>query len=95
MLNDAYGQSPEFVENMEKRKTVNERMKQIKLTINEGYQAEVTQLEDLRIDIASDMEALTDLVMTKLLKKEDVEVEDTAHRQMYLPIFTVKFVKKD
>lgn len=93
MLKEAYEQVPEYNELMEKRKANTARLKQVKEHVNQDYQSEVTKLEDLRIDLASDQELLNDIALSTMFKGETVEVKDT-YEQLYLPIFKVTFKKQ-
>ncbi len=89
---DALAGSMEYQDITDKLKNLKEKKKQIELTIKEQFSSELTQLEDLKIDIASDMEVLTDIAMTTLMKGETVEVEDEYGNQ-YEPNFKVSFKK--
>lgn len=93
MLADAYMQNQEFAEHHEKIKVLAEKKKQIKIAINQLHTSEVTQLEDLKIDIAADKEMISDIVLSTMMKGETVEVKDQ-YEQPCLPIFSVKFVKE-
>ena len=89
---DALATSLEFQEIKDKLKTLREKKKQIEITIREQFSSELTQIDDLKIDIASDMEMLTDIAMTKLMKGETVEVKDE-YDNAYEPTFKVTFKK--
>lgn len=52
----------------------------------------VANIEDAKIDLKSDMELLNDIFLTKLIRGEEVKVENQ-NGQMFLPIFSVKLVK--
>ena len=62
--------------------------------INEQCASEITQLEDLKIDIESDQEMLNDMAMTKYAKGESIELKDQ-YDNTYEPVFVVKFKKAD
>lgn len=89
---DALKTSQEYEEIQDKLKTSRERKKQIEQTVREQFQHELTQLEDLKIDIASDMEALTDIAMTQLMKGETIELKDE-YENTYEPVFKISFKK--
>lgn len=89
---DALRSSLEYQEVNEKVKTLRERKKQIEATIRDQFSGELTKIEDLKIDIASDMEMLTDIAMTQLMKGETVEVKDE-FENTYEPTFKVAFKK--
>ncbi len=89
---DALETSMEYQETVEKLKTLREKKKQIETTVKQQFANELTQLDDLTIDIASDMEMLTDVAMTQLMKGETVEVKDE-YENTYEPVFKVTFKK--
>lgn len=89
---DALVSSFEYQEIQEKLKTIREKKKQLEHTITEQFSHELVELEDIKIDIASDMELISDIAMTKMMKGETIEVTDEYDNE-YEPIFTVKFKK--
>lgn len=89
---DALSTSQEYTETNEKLKTLREKKKQIEITIKEQFASELTQIDDLKIDIASDTELLTDIAMTQLMKGETVSVTDKNDNE-YEPVFKVNFKK--
>lgn len=89
---DALSTSLEYQEIKEKLTTMKEKKKQIEMTIKEQFASELTQIDDLKIDIASDMEMLTDIAMTTLMKGESIEIKDQYDNE-YEPIFKVNFKK--
>ncbi|HAZ29111.1 MAG TPA: hypothetical protein DCY48_05070 [Candidatus Magasanikbacteria bacterium] len=92
MYKDSLSTNGEYEEIGEKIKTLRERKKQIELAVRQGMEKELMTLEDLKIDIASDMELLSDLALSELVKGETVAVKDAANNE-YEPIFSVKFKK--
>lgn len=92
MYKDALAGTPEHVEVGEKMTALRERKKQIENTIRESFAKEATELEDLKVDLDSDMEMLSDIALTRLVKGEQVEVTDKFQNQ-YEPVFSVKFRK--
>ena len=82
----------EYVEMMEKLKTLREKKKQIENTIRQDFHNEFQQIEDLKIDLESDQELLNDLAMTQIMKGETVAVTDE-YEQSYEPVFKVNFKK--
>ena len=89
---DALKASQEYVELTEKLTTMRARKKQIEATVKGDFASDFTKLDDLKIDLESDMEILSDIAMTKLMKGETVEVKDE-YDNVYEPIFSVKFKK--
>ena len=89
---DALVGTMEYKDLEEKMKTLKMRRKQIEATIRENFQSEIAQVEDLKIDIESDMEMLNDIAVTKLMKGETLEFKDE-YDNKYEPVFAVKFKK--
>ena len=89
---DALSSSLEYQEIGEKLKTLRERKKQIEITIKDQFSGELTKIDDLKIDIASDMEMMTDIAIGQLMKGETVEVKDE-NENTYEPVFKVSFKK--
>ena len=89
---DALAGSGEYVEIIEKIKTLRERKKQIENTIKNDFSGEFTKLEDFKVDLESDNTMLADAAITKMMKGEKVEVVDE-YNNTYEPEFKVKFKK--
>lgn len=82
----------EYVDAMEKLKTLREKKKSIENTIRQDFANEFQQIEDLKIDLESDNEMLSDIALTQVMKGETVAVTDE-YEQNYEPVFQVKFKK--
>lgn len=89
---DALAGTPEYGELNDKLKTLRERKKQIEQTIREQFSHELTELEDLQVDIESDNELMSDVALTQLIKGETIEIKDQYENE-YEPVFNVKFRK--
>lgn len=87
-LKDEYMSVDEYVDLMEQRKQLTSSMKVLKEAVNARHPELVTSLEDLKIDIASDKELLSDILLTGMMRGESVELENEYHQEV-LPIFTV------
>lgn len=92
MYKDALDGVVEYQEIQEKMKSLREKKKRIETTIKEQFASEITKLEDLKIDIESDTEILTDVAMSKIMKGETVEIKDKDSNE-YEPVFKVNFKK--
>lgn len=92
MYKDALVGTQEYSEVSDKATALRERKKQIENTIRENFSKEMTELEDLKVDLDSDMEMLSDIALTQLVKGEQIEVTDKYQNQ-YEPVFSVKFRK--
>ena len=83
---------PSYVELMEELRVMREKKKQIELTVRQEFSNEFTRMEDLKIDIASDQELISDIAMTQLMKGNTVEVTDK-YENDYEPVIKVSFKK--
>ncbi|MBI2436644.1 MAG: hypothetical protein HYV41_02810 [Candidatus Magasanikbacteria bacterium] len=92
MYKDALDGVGEYQEIQEKMKSLREKKKRIETTIKEQFASEITKLEDLKIDIESDTEVLTDVAMSKIMKGETLEIKDKDSND-YEPVFKVNFKK--
>ena len=89
---EALETTPGYKDAVENANTAKEKKKQIEQVVQEQFASEITQISDLKIDIASDQELLSDIAMTQLMKGETVGVTDKYDNE-YEPIFAVKFKK--
>jgi predicted nucleic acid-binding Zn-ribbon protein len=89
---DALKNSDEYRDLADELKTMREKKKSIETRMKEQFGSEFTQMEDIAIDIASDMELLSDIALTKIMKGESVELVGE-HDEKYEPEFSVKFKK--
>ncbi len=90
--NDALAADPHYQEIKEKMKTLREKKKQIENTIKNQFASEFIKLEDLKIDIESDSELLSDITFSSMMKGESVELKDQFGNN-YEPRFKVTFKK--
>ena len=91
---EALAGSLEYQELVEKMKTMKEKKKQIETTTKEQFSSEFTKLEDMAIDLASDMEMMTDMALSMMMKGETVSVKDQYDNE-YEPVFKVSFKKSN
>lgn len=89
---DALAQNDEYQEVKEKLDNLKNRKKQIEEATKEQFEQELTELEDLKIDIASDKEMMSDMALTQMVKGESVVVRDE-HDTEYEPVFNARFKK--
>ena len=82
----------EYQEVQEQMKTLREKRKRIEQAIKEQFSSEITKIEDLKIDIESDMEMLSDIALAKISKGESIGITDKYSNE-YEPVFKVKFKK--
>ena len=89
---DALENSPSYREINEEFKEIKIKKKQIESDTKAQFSAELTRLEDMKIDLESDLEMLSDIALNKIIKGEEVKVVDE-HETEYEPVFSVKFKK--
>ena len=89
---DALLNSAEHKQVSDDLKDLRNRKKQIEADIRAQFSSEFTRLDDLKIDLESDAEMLSDIALTQLMKGETVKVKDE-YEVEYEPMFTVKFKK--
>jgi hypothetical protein len=76
----------------EEMKALREKRKRIEQTTKEQFSGEMIKLDDLKIDIESDMEMLTDIAISKIAKGESIGITDKYSNE-YEPTFKIKFKK--
>ena len=89
---DALSTSQQYKEVTEELKLFKEKKKEIEAAIRGQFANEFRQIEDLKIDIASDQELLSDIAMTQVMQGQTVAVTDQYENE-YEPIFKVNFKK--
>jgi|SRR3989344_682749 len=92
MYRDALANSQEYQETIEQMKQLKEKKKQIESGIQSDFSGEFSKLENIKVDIATDYELLSDIAINKLVKGETVSVQDE-RKNAYEPVFSVKFKK--
>ena len=65
-----------YVDICDQIKALKEKKKQIEETTKSAWEKELTQIEDLTIDIKSDQEMLSDILVTAAMKGETVQIVD-------------------
>lgn len=89
---DALTASHEYVQLVDEMKTMKERKKAIEAAVKESCASELMKAEDVKIDIESDMELMSDIAMAQVMKGESIEILDQYDNE-YEPIFKVNFKK--
>ncbi len=93
MVADELSHSPRHAEIKEEMKTLREEKKGIELQVTAGS-PEFAELEDLRADIQTDQEVLSDIALNMYMKDQSVEIIDQYDQKWY-PSFKVAFKKND
>lgn len=91
---DALINSPSYKEISEQLNDLKIKKKEIEADVKGQFSSEFTKLEDMKIDLDSDIEMISDLALNQLLKGETVKVKDE-YEVEYDPLFTVKFKKSE
>lgn len=89
---DALANSVSYKQVVDELNELKAKKKQIEATTREQFSSEFTRLDDLKIDLESDAEMLSDIALTQLMKGETVKVTDEYEAE-YEPVFSVKFKK--
>lgn len=95
-IKKAYSQAleelQEYTEIKIQLKTLKAKKKQIEQVVKERFINEMTEMEDLKIDLESDKEMLSDLSINKLIKGETISLLDKYSNE-YEPIIKVSYKK--
>lgn len=89
---DALLQTGEHQEIVDQIKTLRERKKQVEQAVKDQFASEFIKMDDIKIDMESDAEMLSDIALNKYVKGETVAVTDEYENE-YEPVFNVKFKK--
>lgn len=92
IVKDALATSQAYVDASEEAKVLTEKKKSIKKEIEAGLGDVLTKLQDIKIDIESDQELLSDAAMTMLTQGQSIAIADKYENE-YEPVFKVKFKK--
>jgi hypothetical protein len=76
----------------EEIKTLREKKKQVENRVKEQFSSEMIKMDDLKIDIDSDKEMLTDIAVSQMMKGENINITDKYDNE-FEPVFSVKFKK--
>jgi hypothetical protein len=93
IVKDALDSSLEYKELGDKIKTLREKRNQVALKVKQDLASEMAKLDDLTIDLNSQMELLSDAALSKFMKGETLEITDEYENQ-YEPAFKVRFKRK-
>jgi len=92
MYKEALEQTPGYKEIVDDYKDLRDKKKQVETQVKQDFAKEFEELDDLKADIQTDQEVLSDIALNKLVKGDTVEVTDKENNN-YEPIFSVKFKK--
>lgn len=92
MIRDELANNAKYQAMAEESKRIKDEMASIRNEVQGFAASEIEKLEDLKTDIKTDTQMLTDLVLAKFLANETVEIVDEFN-QKWVPAFSVKFEK--
>ncbi|MBD3359829.1 MAG: hypothetical protein GF365_03955 [Candidatus Buchananbacteria bacterium] len=90
---DELANNQEYQEVKDELESLKQQKKEIENVIKQSMIKDFEKLEDLKLDIDTDNEMISDLAFNKLMKGETVEIEDEWGNK-YIPVFKVKFEKE-
>ena len=93
MFKDELSVSSQYKDVTEELKTLREKKKSIENDVKSNSLKDAQRMDDLKLEIASLNELLSDLSLNMYIAKENVEIKDEAN-QRWVPSFKVTF-KKD
>lgn len=89
---DALQNSKAYQDIVEEFERLKAKKLQAETTIKAEFEAELRRIDELKTHLASDMQLLSDMALTSLMKGETVQVTDE-NDQKYDPVFSVRFKK--
>ena len=92
MLKDELSSNARYQEIQEEAKALREEKKGIEMEIRSGS-GELSELDELKIEISTDQELLSDVALNMYMNKETVEIVDENDEKWY-PQFKVTFKKE-
>lgn len=91
MLKDELSQHARYQELLEEMRTLRDEKKSIEQDVKASA-SDFRELEDIKIEIDTDQEMLSDLALNMYVKNETVEIVDE-YEQTWYPTFKVSFKK--
>lgn len=89
---DALQNSKAYQDVLEEFERIKAKKIQAETAIKAEFEAELRKIDELKTHLASDVQLLSDMALTSLMKGETVEVTDE-YDQKYEPVFSVRFKK--
>ncbi len=91
---DALDNSDNYRKITDELKTLKEKKKQTETVIQRELGEQFQKIEDLKLEMESNKEMLSDIALTTVMKGETVEVKDE-YGNVYEPVWSVKFKKNE
>lgn len=92
VLRDVLAQSKPYQDVLEELKTLKAKKAQIETAIRSDFVKELEKMDQLKGDIQNDLQLLSDIALSMMMKGETVEITDE-HDVKYEPVFKVSFKK--
>ena len=89
---DALLSSPEYNKIVDQLDDLKIKKKQIEQQTKQDLSADIEKLEELKLDLETDKELISDMALNQYVKGKTVEIVDE-YDNKYEPIFSVKFKK--
>jgi hypothetical protein len=93
MLKDELAHNTRYQEILEETKTLRDEKNGIEQTVR-SQTPDFQQLEELKLEIQTDQELLSDVALNMYMKEETVEIVDE-YEQTWHPVFRVSFKKSN
>jgi hypothetical protein len=93
MFKDELLHSSRYQEIQEEMKALRDERKMIENEIKANSQGDMDKMEDLKLEIETDKELLSDMALNMYVSKENVEIVDE-YDNRWVPFFSVKFKKE-
>lgn len=91
-LRDALANSKPYQDMVEEFNRLKDKKKSLESEIKREFENDLAKIEQIKTDIQTDIQLMSDLALNSLMKGETVEVTDEFDVK-YEPLFTVKFKK--
>lgn len=92
MIRDELANNAKYVALTEELKKIKDEIKSIQNEVRNFAASEAQKLDELTTDIKADTQILTDIVVSKFMAGETVEIVDE-NNQKWVPAFSVRFQK--
>ncbi|NQU83183.1 MAG: hypothetical protein HQ536_00570 [Parcubacteria group bacterium] len=92
MYRDALLGSQEYEKIVQDLEDLKIKKKQIEIGVQRDFNADFKKLEELKLDLETDKELISDIALNQYVKGESIEIVDE-YDNKYEPIFSVKFKK--
>ncbi len=89
---ESLANSKSYQDVVEELTKLRDKKKKIEGAIKDDFKSEFSRLEQIKLDLESDKEIMSDLAMNQLVKGESIKIIDQYENQ-YEPVFNVKFKK--